>query len=144
MKARAATRHLEQLRAHLLRRGHTLPPAPHSDPDRAHLSVLHCAASPRLALDAYACLRAAGLPPPGRRALPGLLRAAARCCEGDAATLVGGTHGLAVRVGVQEDGFVGTALVGAYAARGSVVDARRVFDGMAVRDVVAWGVMLHR
>lgn len=49
---------------------------------------------------------------------------------------------MAVRVGALGDGFVGTALVGAYAACGRVGDARRVFDGMPVRDVVAWGVML--
>jgi len=57
---------------------------------------------------------------------------------------VGGAHAAAVRVGALGDGFVGTALVGAYAACGRVGDARRVFDGMAVRDVVAWGVMLDR
>ncbi|KAL6841649.1 hypothetical protein ACP4OV_028588 [Aristida adscensionis] len=131
--------HLRELRAHLLRRGHPFPPAPHPDPDRAHLHALR-AASPRLALAACACLRRAGLPPPGRRALPALLRAAARC-DG-AAAVVACAHGLAVRVGAEGDGFVGTALVGAYGARGRVAEARRVFDGMAARDVVAWGVML--
>ena len=57
---------------------------------------------------------------------------------------VGGAHALAVRVGSLDDGFVGTALVGAYAACGCVGHARKVFDGMAVRDVVSWGVMLDR
>ncbi|XP_021316597.1 pentatricopeptide repeat-containing protein At2g37310-like isoform X2 [Sorghum bicolor] len=51
---------------------------------------------------------------------------------------------LAFRVGSLDDGFVGTALVGAYAACGCVGDARKVFDGMAVRDVVSWGIMLDR
>ncbi|TVU25017.1 hypothetical protein EJB05_27491, partial [Eragrostis curvula] len=139
--AASASSHLNQLRAHLLRRGHPFPPAPHPEPDRAHLSALRSAASPRLALAACALLRRAGLPPPGRRALPALLRAAARC-DADAAAFVGCAHGLAVRVGAHDDDFVGTALVGAYVARGRVGDARRVFDGMAVRDVVAWGVML--
>ncbi|XP_062198120.1 pentatricopeptide repeat-containing protein At4g14820 [Phragmites australis] len=139
MEAHAA-HHLRQLRAHLLRRGHPFPPAPHPDPDRAHLSVLRAAAAPRLALAACACLRRAGLPPPGRRALPALLRAAR--CEGEASSVLGGAHGLAVRVGVQGDGFVGTALVGAYAACGCVGDARKVFDEMGARDVLAWGVML--
>ncbi|KAL6654033.1 hypothetical protein ACP70R_007498 [Stipagrostis hirtigluma subsp. patula] len=137
--------HLRQLRAHLLRRGHPFPPAPHPEPDRAHLSVHRAAASvsPRLALVACTCLRRAGLPPPGRRALPALLRAAARCDDAAASdAFVAGSHGLAVRVGAQDDGFVGTALVGAYAACGCLADARRVFDGMAVRDVVAWGVIL--
>ncbi|KAK3118903.1 hypothetical protein QOZ80_9BG0710400 [Eleusine coracana subsp. coracana] len=138
MKARAkaaAAHHLKQLR------GHPFPPALYPDPDRVHLSALRSAASPRLSLAACACLRCAGLPPPGRRALPALLRAAARC-EDDAAAFVAGAHGMAVRVGVQDDGFVGTALVRAYASSGCVTDARNVFDGMTVRDVVAWGVML--
>jgi pentatricopeptide repeat protein len=137
----ATTRHLKQLRAHLLRRGHPLPPAPHPDPDRAHLSVLRSAASPRLALAACACLRGAGMPPPGRPALPALLRAAA-LYEGDSTAFVERLHGLAVRVGVQDDSFVGTALVGAYASLGRVADARRVFNEMTARDTVAWGVML--
>lgn len=141
MEARAAAHHLKQLRGHLLRRGHSFPPATHPEPDRAHLLALRSATSPRLALAACACLRRAGLPPPGRRALPALLRAAARC-EADAPEFVAGAHGMAIRVGVQDDGFIGTALVGAYAAHGHIADARRVFDGMAMRDVVAWGVML--
>ncbi|WVZ50869.1 hypothetical protein U9M48_002080 [Paspalum notatum var. saurae] len=117
------------------------PPATHPDPDRAHLAVIRAAASaPHLVLAACACLRRAGLPPPGRRALPALLRCAARC-EG-AGAFVGGAHAAAVRVGAQDDGFVGTALVGAYAACGRLGDARRAFDEIAVRDIVAWGVML--
>uniref|UniRef100_A0A0E0JUE2 Pentatricopeptide repeat-containing protein n=1 Tax=Oryza punctata TaxID=4537 RepID=A0A0E0JUE2_ORYPU len=75
----------------------------------------------------------AGLP----RALPALLRSAARC-EG-AGAYVGGAQGWVTSL---EDGFVGTALVGAYAACGCVGDERIVFDRMAVRDVVSWGVML--
>ncbi|XP_066340762.1 pentatricopeptide repeat-containing protein At4g14820-like [Miscanthus floridulus] len=137
--------HLRQLQAVLLRRGHPIPtpPATHSDPDRAYLATIRAAASiPRLVLAACACLRRAGLPPPGPWALPALLRSAARC-EG-AGAYVGGAHALAVRVGSLEDGFVGTALVGAYAVCGCVGDARKVFDGMAVRDVVSWGVMLDR
>ncbi|CAD6258539.1 unnamed protein product [Miscanthus lutarioriparius] len=134
--------HLRQLQA-VLRRGHPIPtpPATHPDPDRAYLATICAAASiPRLVLAACACLRRAGLPPPGPRALPALLRSAARC-EG-AGAYVGGAHALAVRVGSLENGFVGTALVGAYAVCGCVGDARKVFDGMAVRDVVSWGVML--
>jgi hypothetical protein len=137
--------HLRQLQAVLLRRGHPIPTplATLPDPDRAYLATIRAAAStPRLVLAACACLRRAGLPPQGRRALPALLRSAARC-EG-AGAYVGGTHALALRVGSLDDGFVGTALVGAYAACRCVGDARKVFDGMAVRDVVSWGVMLDR
>ncbi|XP_051181056.1 pentatricopeptide repeat-containing protein At4g14820 [Lolium perenne] len=132
--------HRKQLHAHLLRRGYPFPPADCPEPDRAYLSVLRAAvAAPVLALTASVCLRRAGLPVPGRRAFPALLRAAARTRCADS---VGSAHGLAVRVGVEDDGFVGTALVGAYAACRRVGDARRVFEGMWDRDIVAWGVML--
>jgi pentatricopeptide repeat protein len=134
--------HRKQLHAHLLRRGYPFPPADYPEPDRAYLSVLRAAvAAPVLALTASVCLRRAGLPVPGRRAFPALLRAAARTrCAGS----VGSVHGLVVRVGVEDDGFVGTALVGSYAACRRVGDARRVFEGMWDRDIVAWGVMLDR
>ncbi|KAJ1275956.1 hypothetical protein BS78_05G176400 [Paspalum vaginatum] len=135
--------HLRQVRAALFRRGHPIPPPPasHPDPDRAHLAAIRAAApTPHLAFAACACLRRAGLPPPGRRALPALVRCAGRCEGADA--FVGGAHAAAVRVGALDDGFVGTALVGAYAACGRVGDARRAFDEMVERDVVAWGVML--
>uniref|UniRef100_A0ACD5X1Q8 Uncharacterized protein n=1 Tax=Avena sativa TaxID=4498 RepID=A0ACD5X1Q8_AVESA len=145
MEARAPpleslSRHRKQLHAHLLRHGYPFPPAEDPEPDRTYLSVLRAAgAAPVLALTACVYLRRAGLPAPGRRALPALLRAATRTrCAGS----VGSAHGLAVRVGVEDDGFVGTALVGAYAACWRVADARRVFDGMSDRDLVAWGVIL--
>lgn len=137
--------HLRQLQAVLLRRGHQIPspPTTHLDPDRAYLATIRAAATtPRLVLAACACLRRTGLPPPGPRALPALLRSAARCVG--AGAYVRGAHALAFRVGSLDDGFVRTALVGAYAACGCVGDARKVFDGMAVRDVVSWGVMLDR
>uniref|UniRef100_A0A0D9XTK8 Uncharacterized protein n=1 Tax=Leersia perrieri TaxID=77586 RepID=A0A0D9XTK8_9ORYZ len=140
------SRQLGELHAHLLRRGHPFSPPPspaaaaaHRDADRAYISAIRAASAPRLALAAFACLRRAGLPPPGPRALPSLLRAAALARCPDAA---GAAHGVAFRVGAEGDGFVGTALVRAYAACGRVADARRVFDGMPDRDIVAWGVML--
>uniref|UniRef100_A0A453E6L1 Pentatricopeptide repeat-containing protein n=1 Tax=Aegilops tauschii subsp. strangulata TaxID=200361 RepID=A0A453E6L1_AEGTS len=136
------SRHHKQVHAHLLRRGHPFPPAEHAEPDRAYLSVLRAAtATPVLALAACACLRRAGLPAPGRHALPALLRAAARARCADS---VGQAHAIAVRVGAEDDGFIGTALVGAYAACRRVADARRMFEVMPDRDLVAWGVMLDR
>ncbi|KAF7028266.1 hypothetical protein CFC21_040216 [Triticum aestivum] len=134
------SRHHKQVHAHLLRRGHPFPPAEYAEPDRAYLSVLRAAtATPVLALAACACLRRAGLPAPGRHALPALLRAAARARCADS---VRQAHALAVRVGAEDDGFIGTALVGAYAACRRVADARRMFEVMPDRDLVAWGVML--
>uniref|UniRef100_A0A0D9ZHK9 Pentatricopeptide repeat-containing protein n=1 Tax=Oryza glumipatula TaxID=40148 RepID=A0A0D9ZHK9_9ORYZ len=135
------SRQLGELHAHFLRRGHPFPPAAHPDPDldRAYISAIRAATAPHLALAAFACLRRVGLPAPGLRALPSLLRAIALARSPGTA---GAAHGLAFRVGAEVDGFVGTALVRAYAACRRVEDARRVFDGMPDRDLVAWGVML--
>jgi len=47
-------------------------------------------------------------------------------------------HALEFRVGALDDGFAGTALVGAYVACGRVGDTRKVFYRMAVLDVVSW------
>jgi len=55
---------------------------------------------------------------------------------------VGGAHAAAVRVGALGDGFVGTALVGAYAACGRVGDARRVFDEMPIKNAVSWNALV--
>uniref|UniRef100_A0A7N0TEK2 DYW domain-containing protein n=1 Tax=Kalanchoe fedtschenkoi TaxID=63787 RepID=A0A7N0TEK2_KALFE len=52
-------------------------------------------------------------------------------------------HGVAVKLGLESDAFVQTALVGLYGACGRVLDARLVFDKMCHRDVVAWSIMIE-
>lgn len=51
-------------------------------------------------------------------------------------------HMYAVQSGYGSDIFVATMLVDVYAKCGSLSDARRVFDGMPVRDVVSWNAMI--
>lgn len=53
-------------------------------------------------------------------------------------------HGVLVRKFVRERGnvIVGTALVDMYGKCGRVGDARRVFDGMRVRNLVCWNAMI--
>nr|KYP45627.1 Pentatricopeptide repeat-containing protein At4g33170 family [Cajanus cajan] len=51
-------------------------------------------------------------------------------------------HGYAVKIGLEWDLFVAGALVNIYAKFGRIRDARVLFDGMAVRDVVLWNVMI--
>ncbi|RZC15211.1 Pentatricopeptide repeat-containing protein [Glycine soja] len=51
-------------------------------------------------------------------------------------------HGYAVKIGLQWDVFVAGALVNIYAKFGLIREARVLFDGMAVRDVVLWNVMM--
>ncbi|XP_024533216.1 pentatricopeptide repeat-containing protein At4g18520, chloroplastic-like [Selaginella moellendorffii] len=42
-----------------------------------------------------------------------------------------------------EDVFVGNALIDMYAKYGKLEEARKVFDGMAGRDVVSWNAMIQ-
>lgn len=52
-------------------------------------------------------------------------------------------HGLAAKLGFGDDPFVETGLVRMYEGCGRILDARRVFDKMAHRDVVTWSVMIN-
>ncbi|MQM15413.1 hypothetical protein Taro_048360 [Colocasia esculenta] len=60
------------------------------------------------------------------------------------AYLFGGrqVHGGTVRNGYQSDSRLLTSLMDLYASCGTTVDAEHVFDEMAVRDVVAWNVLI--
>ncbi|CAN6485614.1 unnamed protein product [Victoria cruziana] len=53
------------------------------------------------------------------------------------------THGGIIKCGHQPDLLLATSLVEAYSAWRCVMDARKVFDEMRKRDVVAWNVMIH-
>lgn len=53
-------------------------------------------------------------------------------------------HGFGIKMGFDLDPFVQTALVRSYASVGEVRDARKVFDRMLYRDLVAWSVMMDR
>ncbi|CAL5063086.1 unnamed protein product [Urochloa decumbens] len=51
-------------------------------------------------------------------------------------------HALTVGAGVHHDVFVCNALVAFYAGRSDVAAARKVFDGVAAKDVVSWNSMI--
>ncbi|KAL2346621.1 hypothetical protein Fmac_000621 [Flemingia macrophylla] len=51
-------------------------------------------------------------------------------------------HALALKIGLEWDIFVAGALVNIYAKFRRICDARLLFDGIAVRDVVLWNVMI--
>ncbi|KAK1408833.1 hypothetical protein QVD17_40918 [Tagetes erecta] len=51
-------------------------------------------------------------------------------------------HGVVVRFGFDLDMVVASALVDMYAKNESIVDARKVFDEMPVRNVISWNAMV--
>lgn len=59
--------------------------------------------------------------------------------------LVGGVHGLLVKLGMEAEVAVGNTLLDAYAKNGEVEKSRKVFDEMAAtgeRDEVSWNSMV--
>lgn len=52
-------------------------------------------------------------------------------------------HAQCVKSGLVQDVRVATALIRMYGSFGRVEEARKVFDGMVVRDVVSWTVMIE-
>jgi pentatricopeptide repeat protein len=72
---------------------------------------------------------------PDKFTFPFLLSACAKVvgfCEGIQA------HGAVVKMGLEEDVFIGNSLVHFYAECGKIDYARKVFDGMLERNVVSW------
>ncbi|XP_065019690.1 pentatricopeptide repeat-containing protein At3g26782, mitochondrial-like [Musa acuminata AAA Group] len=53
-----------------------------------------------------------------------------------------GIHGLVMKVGLEMDVGVGNTLTDAYAKGGDLSLGRKVFEGMAARDVVSWNSMI--
>ena len=52
-------------------------------------------------------------------------------------------HAEVARMGlIEEDLFVGSAIVNMYAKCGSFVKAREVFDGLTIRNVVSWNTLI--
>ncbi|KAL7251773.1 hypothetical protein ACSBR1_013601 [Camellia fascicularis] len=113
-------------------------PDPPTHLSNQFLRQLSRSTEPQSTLLVYEKLRREGLGV-DRFSLPALLKASSR-----ASALIEGMeiHGLASKLGFDEDPFVQTALVGMYAACGRILDARMVFDKMSHRDVVSWSIML--
>ncbi|XP_039797798.1 pentatricopeptide repeat-containing protein At3g57430, chloroplastic-like [Panicum virgatum] len=71
-----------------------------------------------------------------------IVKACAAAGDDDAGRAGRAVHALAVGAGVDLDVFVGNALVAFYARCGDVAAARKVFDGVAAKDVVSWNSMV--
>ncbi|XP_062224016.1 pentatricopeptide repeat-containing protein At4g21065-like [Phragmites australis] len=95
------------------------------------------ASPPRLSLRLFDQMRRRGVPP-DPYTLPFLIHA----CSGSDRLLCQSLHGQALRLGYGSQLFTQTALASMYFACGSVIAARRVFDEMPARDVVAWTGMM--
>jgi pentatricopeptide repeat protein len=78
---------------------------------------------------------------PNEFTLPFVLKACARALAWGHARVA---HGVAVKLGLAGQVFVGNALLHSYASAGSgsLADSRRFFDEMSVRNVVSWNSMI--
>ncbi|XP_023771825.1 putative pentatricopeptide repeat-containing protein At5g37570 [Lactuca sativa] len=66
-----------------------------------------------------------------------------KACSGALALREGQViHGLIVKYGTEGDVFVGSSLIDLYGKCGELIDARKVFDGMPVRNEVTWTSMI--
>ncbi|WOL18375.1 pentatricopeptide repeat-containing protein [Canna indica] len=52
-------------------------------------------------------------------------------------------HGKIVKLGIQDEVFMGTALVDMYAKSGDIASAKRVFSGMPVKNEVSWSAIIQ-
>ncbi|KAI6693390.1 hypothetical protein NL676_021100 [Syzygium grande] len=103
---------------------------------RAYANNGHCAD----ALELYALMRRGGVLP-NNYTFPFVLKA----CGSHSKPPARGwevVHGETVKTGFDSDMYVEAALVDAYAKRGQISYARKVFDGMTQRDLVCWTTMI--
>lgn len=76
---------------------------------------------------------------PDKYTFPSLIKA---CCNNSALREGMVVHGMAVRYGTEGDVFVGSSLIDFYGKCGEIEYARKVFDGMSVRNEVSWTAMM--
>ncbi|KAI0493055.1 hypothetical protein KFK09_027331 [Dendrobium nobile] len=118
--------------------------SPHLDPRICHRALRtfsRATDGTHRALTAYAGMRLYDIEV-DRFMFPTLLRAAARVSGGDGGIVRREVHGIVLKLGFLSDPFIQTALAGAYADGGMIEDARKVFDRMLHKDMIAWNVML--
>ncbi|CAM8903367.1 unnamed protein product [Rhodiola kirilowii] len=53
-----------------------------------------------------------------------------------------GMHGFVIKMGLETDRYVQNALIDIYSRLGKIDIAKRIFDGMEVRDIVTWNTMI--
>lgn len=90
------------------------------------------------ALRMYYCMQKEGLKPDSH-VFVSLLKA---CGSPDDLDVGKAIHAEAVKNGCESNKFVATCLVEMYAKCGSLAEAHQVFDGLSLRDVVSWNVMI--
>ncbi|KAL6971553.1 hypothetical protein U1Q18_031232, partial [Sarracenia purpurea var. burkii] len=113
-------------------------PKPETHLSNRFLRELSRSNEPEMTLLVYEKLRREGLGV-DRFSFPALLKASSRV-----SSLIEGMeiHGLAAKLGFDEDPFVQTGLVRLYSACGRISEARMMFDKMSHRDVVTWSIMI--
>ncbi|XXG48585.1 hypothetical protein AAC387_Pa02g2989 [Persea americana] len=94
---------------------------------------------PLLSLDAFRRLLRSGILPDDH-----IFPSATKSCATLSAHQLGrSVHSIAVKTGFDSDVFVASSLVDMYAKCNEIVDARKLFDEMPVRNVVSWSGMIY-
>ncbi|KAL5994860.1 hypothetical protein ACLOJK_024917 [Asimina triloba] len=113
------------------------------DPDvfikNAMIRAYSSSGTPCIALSIYNEMRAGGETGHDNYTFPFVLRACANCGASEKGREV---HGTIVSFGYESDRFIRSSLLGFYAGRVGVDDARQVFDESAEKDVVFWNAMI--
>ncbi|KAL6504127.1 putative pentatricopeptide repeat-containing protein [Orobanche gracilis] len=168
VKACKTIRGLNQVHAHIVRRGYeqdhflvahfistctTVIPINLSYPTSVFNSVTcpniylwnilvksHCASSClKECLSLFSRMRRGSNVVPDEYTFPSLIKA---CSNALALTEGRIVHGVALRCGTVGDVFVGSTLIDLYGKCGDIKSARKVFDGMSARNEVSWTAMM--
>ncbi|CAL9064724.1 unnamed protein product [Musa banksii] len=78
--------------------------------------------------------------PPSQMTFSSVLLACATLCSLDKGKNL---HGRIVKIGIQHEVFIGTALVDMYAKCGDIESTKRVFHGMPEKNEVSWSAMIQ-
>ncbi|KAL7163085.1 hypothetical protein ACSBR2_039228 [Camellia fascicularis] len=104
------------------------------------IKAFSTSSAPRMSISCFAIMRKEGVPP-NKHTFPLLLKALSRFQIGKNENPFQ-IYGQIVKFGLGFDGFVGNSLVSAFANCGYVGVARKMFDGMLVKDLIAWTAMI--
>ena len=94
--------------------------------------------NPNLSISVFVEMLRAGVSP-DYLTYPFLVKASSRLLKWELGVAV---HAHVMKTGFESDKFIQNSLIHMYASCGDIVYARKVFDGMLIRNLVSWNAML--